>query len=168
MTDHPVYVLDTNVFIEAARRYYAFDFAPAFWEALVRHAGDGRLSSINFVKQEIERGRDDLAAWARSGFSEWFDPTDQKDVIQAYRDVMAWVQQQSQFSDEAKAEFASGADGWLIAYAKAKGRTLVTHEQFSRDVRRKVPIPNVCQAFGVQCADTFAMLRDLGVRFQLA
>ena len=28
-----VYVLDANVFIEAARRYYAFDLVPRFWTA---------------------------------------------------------------------------------------------------------------------------------------
>jgi hypothetical protein len=27
-----VYVLDANVFIEAARRYYAFDLATRFWD----------------------------------------------------------------------------------------------------------------------------------------
>jgi len=35
------YVLDANVFIEAARRYYAFDIAPPFWESLVQHAANG-------------------------------------------------------------------------------------------------------------------------------
>jgi hypothetical protein len=78
---------------------------------------------------------------------------------------MSWVQAQNRFSDAAKAEFASGADGWLVAYAKVKGRIVVTHELPNNDARRKVPIPNVCVAFGVNYRDTFAMLRELGVRF---
>jgi len=57
------------------------------------------------------------------------------------------------------------ADGWLVAYAKVKGCVVVTHELPSPDVRRKVPIPNVCRAFNVQFVDTFEMLRTLGVRF---
>lgn len=61
-------------------------------------------------------------------------------------------------------QFANGADGWLVAYARAKGHVVVTHEQLSADVRRKVPIPNVCNAFGVRYVDTFEMLRELGVR----
>lgn len=34
MTSSTVYVLDANVFIEAARRYYAFDIAPVFLEGI--------------------------------------------------------------------------------------------------------------------------------------
>jgi len=34
--DRSVYVLDANVFIEAARRYYAFDIAPKFWDTLIQ------------------------------------------------------------------------------------------------------------------------------------
>jgi hypothetical protein len=30
-----VYVLDADVFIEASRRYYAFDIAPKFWDSLI-------------------------------------------------------------------------------------------------------------------------------------
>ena len=29
-----MYLLDTNVFIEAKNRYYSFDLAPGFWEWL--------------------------------------------------------------------------------------------------------------------------------------
>jgi len=67
--------------------------------------------------------------------------------------------------DAAKADFASGADGWIVAYAKAKGHIVVTHEVLNPDIRRKVPIPNVCNAFDVNYHDTFEMLRKLGVRF---
>ena len=78
---------------------------------------------------------------------------------------MSWVQAQDRFSDAAKADFAAGADGWLVTYAKAKGRIVVTHEVLNPDIIRKVPIPNVCEAFSVSYVDTFEMLRQLGVRF---
>jgi len=77
---------------------------------------------------------------------------------------MAWVTAQGQFTDAAKEQFARGADGWLVAYAKAMGYVVVTQEQISADVRRRVPIPNVCTAFGVRYVDTFEMLRELGSR----
>lgn len=159
------YVLDANVFIEAARRYYAFDLAPPFWESLVHHAANGRLQSIDRVKQELERGKDELATWATAQFSEAFASTDEEDVIESYSEVMRWVQAQDQFSDAAKADFAAGADGWLVAYARSKGLIVVTHEVLDPRIRRKVPIPNVCEAFGVSYVDTFEMLRQLGVRF---
>ena len=159
------YVLDSNVFMEAARRYYAFDLAPKFWESLVHHAANARLESIERIKQEIERGNDELAIWATSQFSDAFASTDEEDVTESYSEVMSWVQAQDQFSDAAKADFAAGADGWLVAYAKAKERIVVTHEVLNPDIIRKVPIPNVCEAFGVSYVNTFEMLRELGVRF---
>jgi hypothetical protein len=78
---------------------------------------------------------------------------------------MAWAHANDQFTMAAKANFsrADNADAWVVAYARAKGCVVVTHEQFDPNVRRDIPIPNVCQAFGVQNVDTFQMLRDLGV-----
>jgi predicted nucleic acid-binding protein len=163
--DGATYVLDTNVFIEAARRYYAFDIAPPFWESLVQHAANGRIYSIDRVKQELERGKDELTTWATSQFNDAFASTDEEDVIESYSEVISWVQAQDQFLDAAKANFAAVADGWLVAYAKAKGYIVVTHEPPAIDARSKVPIPNVCEALGVSYVDTFAMLRELGVRF---
>ncbi|CUQ65937.1 PIN domain protein [Candidatus Nitrospira inopinata] len=166
MTNGPTYVLDANVFIQAARRYYSFDVVPGFWDSLEQQAANGHLRSIDRVKQELGRGKDKLAAWAKSNFNDAFVSTDKDDVIRAYGEVMAWVRAQSQFSDAAKADFASGADGWLVAYAKAKGCVVVTEEVWNPSIKRKVPIPNVCQAFDVPFVDTFEMLRRLGVRFR--
>jgi hypothetical protein len=162
----PVYVLDANVFIEAARRYYAFDLVPAFWTNLVNLAAQGRIKSIDKIKQELERGNDDLADWIKRGnMSNAFASTDQPDVIRQFGEMMEWVQDNDQFLDAAKAEFAGGVDGWLIAYAGVNNYTVVTHEVYARDVRNRVPIPNICRAFDVRYTDTFQMLRDLGVRF---
>jgi hypothetical protein len=55
-----VYVLDASVFIEASRRYYAFAFAPGFWKGLVQRAEDGRVVSIDRVRDEVKQGRDEL------------------------------------------------------------------------------------------------------------
>ncbi len=165
MTGEPPYVLDANVFIEAARRYYAFDLAPRFWESLEHHAANGRVRSIDRVGQELERRKDELARWVDNNCSHAFDSTDEPDVIQSFGEIMTWEQRQNQFFAAAKADFASGADGWLVAYAKAKGCFIVTQEVPAPDAKRKVPIPNVCQAFEVPFVNTFEMLRSLGVQF---
>lgn len=72
----------------AARRYYAFDIAPRFWEALVEYAERGRLMSIDRVKFESDRGRDELTRWANDQFQQWFHPTDRDDVLVVYRQIM--------------------------------------------------------------------------------
>ncbi|MDE3226391.1 MAG: DUF4411 family protein [Nitrospirota bacterium] len=165
MPSAPVYVLDANVFIQAARRYYAFDLAPRFWDSLVSHAANGQIRSIDRVKQELERGNDELAEWIETNFGNAVVSTDEADIIQIFGEIMVWMQAQGQYTDAAKADFASGADGWLVAYGKVKGCVVVTHEVLNPDIKRKVPIPNVCQAFDVPFIDTFEMLRRLGVRF---
>lgn len=164
--DRSVYVLDANVFIEAARRYYAFDIAPKFWDSLIQHAANGVIESIDRVlSPELNKGKDELAIWANGDFIHAFRSTDEEDVIESYKKVMTWVQGQSQFNDAAKAEFANEPDGWLVAYAMAKRRIVVTHEVLAPDAKSRVPIPNVCAQFDVLYIDTFAMLRELGVRF---
>lgn len=164
MTNGPTYVLDANVFIQAARRYYAFDVVPGFWDSLVKHAANEQVRSIDRVLKELDRGKDQLAAWVNNDLSDAFASTDEPGVIQVYGDLMAWVQAQSQFTDAAKTDFASGADGWLVAYAKVNGCVVVTQEVFDPVIKRKVPIPNMCQAFGVPYIDTFDMLRKLGIK----
>lgn len=127
MTMAPPFLLDANIFIEAAQRYYAFDLVPTFWQALIDLAESGQLLSIDRVKDELTNTDDDLARWA-------------------------------------KQEFASVADGWLVAYAKAHECTVVTHEQSHKDSKRRIYIPDVCQAFSVKYTDPYAMLRSLGIR----
>lgn len=164
----PTYALDADAFMQAARLYYAFDIAPGFWQALIQHAQTGTVRSIDRVKIEINRGNDDLKNWAKNHFHSWFASTDESDVIDAYRRVTQWAYDQTQFTDVAKAEFAStdNADAWLVAYALVKGCVIVTQEKFARDARNRIPLPNVCKAFGIQHVDTFEMLRTLGVRFE--
>jgi len=161
-----IFVLDANVFIEAKNHYYRFDLAPGFWESLIFHANNGRIESIDRVRGELERGNDELAEWIKGQFHRAFVSTDEEDVDESYRKIMEWVNTQRQFTDAAKADFARSPDGWLVAYAGAKGRTVVTHEVLKPDVKIKVPIPNVCRAFNVPFVDTFEMLQILGVRLK--
>lgn len=130
MTDPETYLLDANVFIEAKRRYYAFDICPGFWDSLVLHHSSGRIGSIDRVRRiELEKGKDDLTVWAESEVPDtFFSLADEADVLRWYGEVIAWVQNQPQFFPEAKTEFAGSVDGWLIAFAKAKNLILVTDE----------------------------------------
>lgn len=159
------YVLDANVFIQASRMYYAFDIAPKFWEKLVLFAGDGKICSIDQIETEILVGKDNLADWVEKNFKSAFAPTDDPDVMIEYAKVISWTESQAHYLDYAKTEFASIADGWLIAYAKAKGYTLITTEQPEPLRRNKVKIPDVCNALGVPWDNQYEMLRNLGIVF---
>jgi hypothetical protein len=165
-----VYVLDANVFIEAKQRYYAFDVCPGFWDALVWHHNDGAIISIDRVKNELQGHLDELWDWASAApLDNCFPSTDIASVLAAYADAMSWVMSQN-FTDAAKAQFAdeNEADAWVIAFAKAAGAVVVTHEKPIKDIRRRVPIPNVCNALKIPYIDTFDLLRKLGAQFSWA
>jgi hypothetical protein len=171
MTIPETYLLDSNVFIEAKRRYYAFNICPGFWDALVVHAENSTIKSIDRIKTfELQEGHvdDELKIWANTIISsKFFAISNEEDVLLKYAEIMAWVNSQPRFFPFAIAEFASSVDGWLIAYAKAKELILVTHEGRRPESKRSVMIPDVCDAVGVRCVDTFQMLQALHTQFIL-
>ena len=86
-------------------------------------------------------------------------------VVEAYGKVMLWVQRNPQYLDQAKAKFATEADGWLVAYAMVHGSTVVTNEQPRPESRNRILLPDVCTQFKVAYQNTFTMLSDLAVRY---
>lgn len=162
------FVLDTNVFVQAHRAYYAFDIAPGFWTSVLSHAKSGRLVSVDRVHDEVLNGGkgDALEGWVKKHApKEMFASSKTAEIVATFAPMMQWVQSEARFTADAKAEFAEKADGWLIAYAKKHGLILVTHEGFNPDRKNKVLIPVVCKLFGVHYTDTFGMLRALKVQF---
>jgi hypothetical protein len=166
MSGHPeTYALDANAFIQAKRRFYGFSFCPGYWDALIWHRQQGRLCSVDKIQEELKKGADDLWDWVHSDFGDdAFATTADPAVTTAYGQMLAWVMAQPQFLDTAKMEFQAVADGWLTAYAKAKGKVVVTLEEYDPVVRKKVPLPNVCRAFDVEWITPFEMLRRLDVK----
>ena len=158
------YLLDANVFIEAHKRYYAFDIAPAFWNNLALVAQDGLVMSIDKVYDEIDTKNRELKEWAASSFKEWKN-TKQRDVVDGYARIIQWTKGQN-FKEAAVAEFAdsNNADAWVISYALTKKLTVVTEERLNLNSKRRVLIPNVCEEFNIRYVDTFQMLRELGIR----
>ena len=159
-----MYVLDANVFMTAHHDYYAPDLCPGFWECLQHYSRARRLLSIDRVRNEIV-SPDKLVRWVKQAPSDLFRSSAQGEVVDAFSEMQTWVQGNGQFLSPAKDEFARVADGWLAAYAKVHGAIVVTQEVFDPNVRRRVPLPNVCKEFDVPYRNTFETLRELGVRF---
>lgn len=161
-----IYVLDANVFITAKNSYYAFNIAPGFWNALVFYTSKGRIRSIDRIKKQVEEYHDELADWINAGnMAEAFVDSNTPEIVQAYKDIMNWVENNRQFTNAAKEAYANDPDGWLIAYVKANaGCVLVTLEVFDPNIRWKIPIPNISKAFGVKYINTFEMLKQLEVK----
>ena len=102
------YVLDSDVLIQAKDEYYAFDLCPGFWDWLGRENAAGRLASVNAVKDELERGNDELSRWATARGAAFFVPVDER-TNGAMAAVAGWVQA-ADFRDDAKRVFLAAAD----------------------------------------------------------
>lgn len=171
MTTPPAFLLDSDVFIAAKNGYYAFDICPGFWKALLQANRLGRVGSIDRVRNELLSGRkeEDLAQWVKNDVpAAFFHDSNAADVSAAYSEIMLWVQRNPQYFDRAKAKFATEADGWVVAYSMVNKTVVVTNEQPRPESRNRVLLPDVCAQFKVPYKDTFPMLRELAVRFDLA
>ncbi|WP_246956602.1 DUF4411 family protein [Brachybacterium sp. Marseille-Q7125] len=160
-----MYLVDANVLIEAKNRYYAFDIAPGFWEWVHEAHQNGLVGSIEAVRNELLRGDDDLADWARV-HTTFFRPIDQA-TAQHFAPLSQWASSRN-FTSAALTGFTGDhADFQLVAHARAHGHTVVTHERSSPHSRKRVLIPDACMAMDVSTSDTFQMLRATGARLGL-
>ena len=158
------YLLDANIFIQSKNLYYGMDFCPAFWDWLIKSNSEQKLFSIEKVSDELKAIEDDLSKWAKEQRAKFFLKPDET-VLKALAEVSCWINEQD-YEEGAKNIFFQGADYYLIAQAKAKKYTVVTHE-IPSDSRKKVKIPNVCIALQVKYMTVYEMLRKERVRFIL-
>ncbi len=164
-----VYVVDSNFFIQAHRASYPLDVATSFWSKVIQLAGDGKIVSVDKVKNEIFKNEDDLKQWCEINLPDNFFK-DTSAIIPQYSQVATWAASKTgHYLPNALAEFldADEADAWLIAYALVDSaqHIIVTHELSEPNRRNKVKIPDACIANGVQHCNTIEMLRQLGERF---
>ena len=183
----PEYWIDTNVFIQAKDGPYAFDIAPEFWALLDKMNDEGLMASSTLVRDELLRGTDELADWARErrptsilvepdagtqmtlggvwarerrGTAMFVEPDE--DTQMAFRRVSDYVVET--YAENQARKFLDVADPWLIAHAMASGGKVVTQE--TRRNTQRVKIPNVCDAFGVESMNIDGMLSELGASFR--
>jgi predicted nucleic acid-binding protein len=158
------YLLDANVFIEAKRRHYGFDFCPAFWDWLDTQHAAGTVLSIEKVGDELLSGSDDLSEWAGRRGATFFVPPDDR-LLPSLASVAEWVREQ-RYRPGAIGAFLEEADYYLVAHAHAHGHVVVTHEVPSDGVRQ-VKIPNVAIGMRLKCMTPYEMLRLERARFIL-
>ena len=162
------YLLDADSLIRSKRQHYAFDFCPAFWDALLSAYGQNRLGSIAPIRKELLRGNDALADWVKDKVPHaFFGSVDDPQVQIGYKKVSTWVEGHDQYSRAAKQKFFNGADPWLVAVAMANHFVLVTYEVSSSESRALIKLPDVAKHFNVTCIPPYSMLRQLQVVFRL-
>ena len=158
------YLLDANIFIQAKNLHYGMDFCPAFWDWLIKKNAQQKLFSIEKVCDELKAMEDELSKWAKELGAKFFLKPDET-VLKALAEVSLWINEKD-YTDVAKNIFLQGADYYLIAQAKAKEYTIVTHERPS-DSKNKIKIPDVCIGFQIKCMTVYEMLKTERARFIL-
>jgi Domain of unknown function (DUF4411) len=159
-----VYLLDANIFITAKNLHYGFDFVPAFWEWIDHGHTAGILCSTDKVRQELAAGADELSTWVGKRSAFFLSPD--AETLPSLQAVSQWATSRD-FTPAAIAEFLGVADFELVAYAHAHGHTVVTHERPNPLSKRRILIPDACEAFGVSWISPYEMLRSSGAQFVL-
>ena len=166
-----LFLLDTNVLIEAKNLYYPLDRIPQFWAWIVWHAELGQIKIPTQVIVEIERGRedDDLLIWVKSNrkqleFSEDIDEIDWLRML-----TIGYGFSPTEVEEEALVD--KRADPYLVALALSNTaeRCIVTLES-SKALPRNLPlpsnrkIPTVCDLLNIRHINTFELIRELDFR----
>lgn len=165
----PVYVLDSNFFIQAHRLHYPLDVAAGFWNKVRQLAEQGRIISIDKVKKELYDRNDALEDWCRNNLPENFFK-DTSAVMAAYAEVTTWAMSRSgHYLPNALNEFldADEADAFLVAYCLSDqaNRFVVTQEVSEPNRKNNVKIPDACIALNVTYVNTIEMFRQIGEMF---
>lgn len=164
-----VYVIDSNFFIQAHRASYPLDIAFSFWNKVRQLAEQGKIISIDKVRSEIYDKNDALEEWCKNNLPDDFFK-DTSVVIEEYRQVSLWaISRSDHYLQNALTEFldADEADAFIVAYAFAdrRNRIIVTQEVSRPEMKRKIKIPEPCEAFDVKFVNVMDMFRQLQETF---
>lgn len=85
-----VFVVDSNFFIQAHRLWYPLDIAFSFWAKVKQLADEGKIISIDKVKNELYNKNDDLENWCRNNLPHDFFK-DTSDIMSSYAKVVVWA-----------------------------------------------------------------------------
>ncbi|MBI5675092.1 MAG: DUF4411 family protein [Nitrospirae bacterium] len=152
-----MYSIDTNIFIDWWVRRYPPDIFPCVQMRFEQLANSGQFHAPKRVGDEIQHiGPPDLKAWAKQN-SSIFLPHDQ--IIQ--KEANEILKQFPGFIDPNAIH--DEADRYVIALAKVRGFTVVTHETAARlkrnPNRRSHYIPDVCAELHVNCIELLELMR---------
>lgn len=168
-----LFLLDTDVLIEAKNQYYPIDRVPQFWVWILHNATHEHIKIPIKVIDEILRGNDELTQWVRSNRAilELDEEVDAQDWYETLTKGYGYS-----FAEAAQQDLVEQrADPFLIAHAllDTSARRVVTMERaptapsnLPHPINRK--IPTVCDLLGVEHLDTFTLIRELDFRIPLS
>jgi hypothetical protein len=156
-----IYLLDTNVLIDAHRDYYPIERVPEFWGWLVYLGAQGKVKIPLEMYEEIKQGNDQLASWAKQsevGSALLLE----EEVNEKNVSMVIDVGYAPDLTDEQV--IALGRDPFIIAYALVDNanRCVVTTEVSKPSkTRQNRHLPDVCSQFGIRSCNTYIFIEEM-------
>jgi hypothetical protein len=156
---HDLFCIDTSALLHGWRRDYPPDVFSSVWVNIANLADSGILIAPEEVLLELERGGDDVYAWAKS-HRNMFLPADEQVQKEVERVVNGWCSFVPDHSRD-----GIWADPYVIALASVKGATVVTGEKPVGPDAKRPKIPNICTSIGIPHTDLLGLVRAFGWEF---
>ena len=162
------YLLDANIFIEPAKRWYHPDICPGFWDWLEDAFETGIVASIEDIHDEVSRGNDQARDFVVDRLTQakflQFDAHDQLgNVIQAVQTATTTNGKQ-RYLQAAINDYAGKTDCKLVAMALAHKDAIITLEK-SGSSNKNIKMADACDLLGIKQTLLFDLLRLQNVRF---
>ena len=155
-----LYLLDTNVLIDANRDYYPLRRVPEFWDWLIDRATKQQVKIPLEMYEEILAGKDDeLTCWLKDNRDALLLDENVDETLVARVTDLGYA---PDLSDEEVERI--GRDPFLIAHALGNPaqRTVVTTEVSKPSKgRANRHIPDVCDDLDVLCCNTYQFIKVL-------
>ena len=136
-----MYLLDSDVFIQAKNLHYGFDIVPAWWDWLSQSHHAERVFTVEACRDEVMAGADELSTWMANqpaSFAIKPQASDQPALTQ----VSQWAANAAQYRQGAAAQFLAAGDYFLVSQALSLGYTVVTHEEPAPLGKTRIKIVN--------------------------
>lgn len=158
-----MYLLDSDVLIDAKNHHYSFDIVPGFWRWISEAHRAGRIFTVQAVVEEIMAGGDELAEWITNQPGTFKLRPRATDAASLQR-VSEWAVNAG-YRQGAAEIFLSSGDYFLVAQALSLGYTVVTQEKPAPMSQKRIKIPDACNAVNVPWTSLFDVLKAEGARF---
>ena len=160
------WLMDSNIFMQAANEYYHFSFCPGFWDWLLQHTSE--IRSVERVQDEILVKEDDLAAWCKEKLPKSFFHKPDEKIFDNLKQITQYVNSlDSPYDLSKKRKFLNGADPMLIATAMHTGDVIITHENENPRSKNKIYLPKVADYFNVPHTRLFDVMLELKAKLVL-
>ena len=84
------YIFDTNIFIRS-KNEMPMDIWPTFWQRFKEMVNSGQIFTSVMVKDEIDKGKDELTEWVKNNTPKSFFLSLDADVMNHYTATQNWA-----------------------------------------------------------------------------